>query len=151
MIRLGLPGQRLQWLLAASLALNLFLVALIAAHLLRRPGHERWARPAMVIERLAASLPRADGDKLRAALAARNTEVGVLVDAFRAAQDEVRAALRSQPFDEAALARAMADAETAHAALEKAIHGLMANAAGQMSPEGRAGLANWPRPKASKP
>jgi uncharacterized membrane protein len=134
-----------RWGLVASVALNLFLVALVATHLLSHPRGGRRMAPVMRIDSLAATLPAPDGDKLRAALQARSGEIGAALDRFRAAQDEVRARLRSEPFDLAALKRAMAEAQGRHQVMEAAIQDLIAGAAAEMSAAGRDKLAVWPR------
>ena len=137
-------NTRWRWALGASIALNVFLVALIAAHLVSHRHGEKRFGPTMRIDSLAATLPAADGDKLRAALQARK-DIAAAIDDFRAAQDKVRAMLRSQPFDEAQLRQAMAEAQARHRVVESAIHDLIAGVAGQLSPEGRAKIAEWPR------
>ena len=134
-----------RWGLGASIALNLFLVALVAGHLLGHPRGGRRMAPVMRIDSLAATLPAPDGDKLRAALQARSGDISAAVDRFRAAQDKVRAVLRSEPFDPAALKQAMAESQDRHLAMEAAIQDLIAGAAGEMSAAGRAKLAEWPR------
>ena len=137
--------NRWRWVLGASLALNaFFLVALIVPHLVGHGHGGKRVRPAMRIDSLAATLPQADGDKLRAALQARK-DIAAAIDDFHAAQDKVRAVLRAQPFDEAALRQAMAEVQTRHRTVESAIHDLIAGVAGQLSPEGRAKMAEWPR------
>jgi uncharacterized membrane protein len=136
-------NARWRWVLGASIALNVFLVALIAAHLVGHRHGEKRPRPTMRIDMLAATLPPADGDKLRAALQARK-DIAAAIDDFHAAQDRVRAVLRAQPFDEAALRQAMAEAQARHRTVETAIHDLIAGVAGQMSQEGRDKLAEWP-------
>ena len=137
-------STRWRWVLGASIALNVFFVALIVSHMVSHRHGEKHVRPAMRIDMLAETLPPADGDKLRAALQARK-DIAAAIDDFHAAQDKVRAVLRAQPFDEAALRQAMAEAQTRHRAVESAIHDLIAGVAGQLSPEGRAKLAEWPR------
>src|SRR2546430_2065116 len=83
------------------------------------------------IDGLAATLPPADGDKLRAALQARK-DIGAGIDDLRAAQDKVRAILRAEPFDEAALRQAMTEVQARHRVVEMAIHDLIAGVAGQL-------------------
>jgi len=137
-------NTRWRWALGASIALNVFLVALIVAHLVGHRHGEKRVRPTMRIDSLAATLPPADGDKLRAALQARK-DIGAAIDDLRAAQDKVRAILRAEPFDEAALRQAMTEVQARHRVVESAIHDLIAGVAGQLSPEGRAKIAEWPR------
>jgi uncharacterized membrane protein len=137
-------SARWRWGLAASIALNLFLVALIATHLLSPQHAGRRMAPTTRIDSLAATLPTPDGDKLRAALQARS-DIGAALDELRAAQDKVRGILRTEPFDQAALKQAMAAARARHQVVEAAIQDLIAGVAGQMSAEGRAKIAEWPR------
>jgi uncharacterized membrane protein len=136
-------NARWRWALGASIALNVFLVALIVTHLVGHHG-EKHFKPTMRIDMLAATLPPADGDKLRAALQARK-DIAAGIDDLRAAQDKERGVLRAQPFDEAALRQAMAEVQARRRVVEMAIHDLIAGVAGQLSPEGRAKLAEWPR------
>ena len=136
-------SKRWRWAFGASIALNVFFIALIVTHLVGHRHGEKRVRPAMRIDGLAATLPPADGDKLRAALQARK-DIGAAIDDLRAAQDKVRAILRAQPFDEAALRQAMTEVQARHRVAETAIHDLIAGVAGQLSPEGRAKLAEWP-------
>jgi len=138
-------NNRWRWVLGASIALNIFfLVALTVPHLVGHRHGEKHFKPTMRIDSLAATLPPADGDKLRAALQARK-DIGAAIDDLRAAQDKVRAILRAEPFDEAALRQAMTEVQARHRVVEMAIHDLIAGVAGQLSPEGRAKLAEWPR------
>jgi uncharacterized membrane protein len=138
-------GERWRWALALSIGLNLFLAALLVAHLLRGAPEEAPATPAERIERLAASLPAADGDKLRAAMQAASGRITAELDDYHAAQDKVRAALRTDPFDPAALRQAMEEARARHATMSLAVQEVVAAAAAAMSPAGRAGLAEWPK------
>ena len=143
--RWRIAGERRRWALAFSVGLNIFLAALLVAHLLRGSDGATPPTPAERIERLAASLPPADGDRLRAAMQAASGGIAAALDEFRAAQDRVRAALRADPFDPAALRQAMQEAQVRHAAMGAAIQEVVATAAARMSPAGRAGLADWPR------
>ncbi|MFO1059809.1 MAG: periplasmic heavy metal sensor [Dongiaceae bacterium] len=143
--RWRIAGERRRWALAFSVGLNVFLAALLVAHLLRGPAEATPPTPAERIERLAASLPQADGDRLRAAMQAASGGIAAALDEFRAAQDRMRDALRAEPFDPAALRRAMQEVQGRHAALGTAIQEVVATAAAGMTPAGRAGLAAWPR------
>jgi uncharacterized membrane protein len=145
--RLG-PGR---WGLLLSVALNVFLAAVIVAHLAaHRPrGPERGPGGGMGprIDRMAASLPAPDGEKLRAAFAARAESVRSATSAFRQSQAAVRQALRAEPFEPAALAAAMAESRMKRLALEQELQTVVATAVAEMSAEGRAKLAEWPRPR----
>jgi uncharacterized membrane protein len=139
-----------RWLLLVSLALNLFFVGVAGALIVRNytstpvlvpvPNHSVASR----IDRLAATLPPADGEKLRAEFRARTATVEPAREAYRRAQDATRAVLRGEPFDVAALRAAMAQTRAARQVLDEALHGVVAAAAEQMSPAGRARLADWP-------
>jgi uncharacterized membrane protein len=142
--RWRIAGERRRWALAFSVGLNLFLAALLIAHLLRGPAAEAPPTPAERIDRLAASLPQPDGDRLRAAMHAASGRITAELDDFRAAQDRVRAALRADPFDAAALRQAMQEARDRHATMGASVQEVIAAAAAEMSPAGRAGLAAWP-------
>jgi uncharacterized membrane protein len=63
---------------------------------------------------------------------------------YRAAQDTIRATLRQEPFDVAALQAAMAQTRAARQNFDQAIQGVFATSAAQMSPAGRQALADWP-------
>ncbi len=51
--------------------------------------------------------------------------------------------LRREPFDNAALRAAMAESRAARQEFDTALQAVMAQAAGEMSPAGRAALADW--------
>ncbi len=63
----------------------------------------------------------------------------------------MRAALRAEPFDAAAVRSAMADTRAARQALDLALHDVIATAAAEMSPAGRNSLANWSPPHGGAP
>jgi Spy/CpxP family protein refolding chaperone len=137
-----------RWGLWASLALNVFLAAIIVAHLVahRGPGHGAAGFGAR-IDRMAASLPATDGDRLRAAFTARADRVDEAVKSFRQAMAAVRRALRAEPFDPTAHRYAMAETRAKRAAIEEELQAVVAAAATEMTAEGRARLAEWPRPR----
>jgi len=143
------PDRSSRWLLVGSLALNLFFVGTIAAlsvrHFVATPQSAATERPrtaAARIERLAAPLPAADADRLRAALQARATEAEGAREALNRAYERVQAALRAQPFDPAQLRAAMADARVARPPYEQIMQDIVVTAAAGMSPDGRIKLAD---------
>jgi len=154
---MAMPDRSSRWLLIGSLALNLFFVGTVGAlalrHVMASPHQAETERPrtaAARLERLAAPLPAADGETLRAAFRARAVEAESARDALNRAYERVQAALRAQPFDAAQLRAAMADARAARPPYEMVMQDvLMAGAAG-MSAEGRARLAEWP-PRSPNP
>lgn len=142
-----------RWLLIGSLALNLFFIGTIGALAVRQAfapaqpaATERPRTAAARIERLAAPLPAADAEKLRAAFRAREAAAEGGREAINRAFEQIQAALRAQPFDAAQLGAAMAQARAARPAYEQAMQEILAAAAADMSDEGRAKLASWPAP-----
>jgi uncharacterized membrane protein len=137
-------------LLIASLALNLFVIGTAGALLTRlyftSPPPVATERPrtaAARIDRLAATLPGEDAAKLRAVFQAREPAVEATRDTLNRAYDRNRAILRAEPFDQAALRAAMAESREARARFDQALHDVIATAAAEMSPAGRAKLADW--------
>src|SRR5262249_9280627 len=140
-----------RWLLLGSLALNLFLVS--AAGALAARHYWSPAAPATTaidrsigarMERIAATLPGADADVLRATYRADATTV----DAARArsgkAPDDVRARLRGERFRPDAMRAAMGKTRAARQGFDEAVQDVIAIAAGKMSAAGRNKLADWP-------
>jgi uncharacterized membrane protein len=146
-----------RWLLLGSLAVNLFFVGVGGALIVRGyMGAPAATAPfdrsaAARIERLAVTLPPADGEELRAEFRAQAAVVEPARDAFRQAQDAARAVLRTEPFEPAALRAAMARARGARQTLDEALQEVIAKAASRMSAEGRKKLADWPPGSRSEP
>jgi uncharacterized membrane protein len=143
-----------RWLLLGSLALNLFFIGIAVAMYVRAPAPPTWDRNVFVrVERIAASLPATDADLLRSQIKARHDAIEDGQGKFRASQDTIRAMLRKEPFDLAAVQDAMAKARAARQNFDQTIQGVFANSAAQMSPAGRQALADWPpgRKTAGKP
>jgi len=97
------------------------------------------------------TLSASDAEKLRAEFRTREQTLEATHSAYRRAQEAVRAALRAEPFDVAAVRSAMADTRAARQALDLALHDVIATAAAQMSPAGRNSLANWSPPHGGAP
>jgi uncharacterized membrane protein len=138
-------GRRSRWILFVSLALNLFFVGACAALAWRHYAWERhgpW-NPATRIERLAASLPAGDGEKLRSEFRAHQRNIETAITIYRQAQRHMRDALRAEPFNAEALRAAMAEARTARGKLDEALQDVIATAGAAMTPEGRRSLADW--------
>jgi uncharacterized membrane protein len=140
-----------RWLLIGSLALNLFFIGTIGALAVRHavaPSQpvttDRPRTAAARIERLAAPLPQADGEKLRAAFRAREAAAEGGREALNRAFEHIRAALRAEPFDAAQLRIAFGEARTARPLYEQAMQDIITMAAGEMSREGRNKLSDWP-------
>jgi uncharacterized membrane protein len=151
MMTMDVQDRSARLLLVASLALNLFFVGTIGALATRHylaPAQpaavERPRTAAARIERLAAPLPAADAEKLRAAYRARADAAEKGRGALNAAFDRIQAALRADPFDPAQLKAGFAEARATRPAYELAMQEIVAAAAAEMSREGRNRLAEWP-------
>jgi uncharacterized membrane protein len=139
-----------RWLLFASLALNLFFIGIGGALLVRGTGIGTPTEVAPIdrsvggrVARIAATLPREDGDKLRAAYQAYRLELDDTNTAYRRAQDRVRQTLRAQPFDVSALRTAMTAMQTARQDYDRRLQDFFARLAADISPTGRQKLADW--------
>lgn len=144
-------GARLRWLLAGSLALNLFFVGAAGAVALRysspvplatvtRLDHSVTAR----LDRIAASLPAADAELLRGQLRREAVKVSAAQADLRLSRENVRKSLRAQPFDPDALRTAMSENRAAHETFDQVVRDTIASAAAKMSLVGRTKLADWP-------
>lgn len=132
-------------LLLGSLALNLFFVGIAVALAVRGPAPSTWDRDVFVrAERLAATLPPADADVLRAEMQANRDTIGNLQSKYYASREAIRDTLSREPFDPATIRQNMADTRAARQAYDQAIQGAFADAATKMTPAGRAALADWP-------
>lgn len=136
-----------RWLLIGSLALNLFFIGLIGSMAFRSfgttPEVPTNRRDAARIESIAASLPPADAEKLRAQFAAQRPAVEAARENIGRKQDVIRATLRAEPFDIEALRRAMAETRAARETFYQALGGVISGAAAEMSQAGRNKLADW--------
>jgi uncharacterized membrane protein len=136
----------LRWLLVVSLALNLFLVGVVAAYQLRTLVPPVQATTQLRIEQIAETLPSADAARLEAIFRNRAGELSEYTAAIRQAQDRQRDGFRAQPFDPKPVDAAMTATRFNHDAAKRVIHEIILQAAEQMSPEGRAKLADWASP-----
>jgi uncharacterized membrane protein len=140
---------RSRWALPLSLAINVFLVAVIAVHLWHRPPGPPGPPgpdPHHMVDEIARFLPGADATILRDAFASE----AVLQQDPRATMEHnmerVREALRADPFDPAALAAVLREGHEARDADDQAIARALLKAATAMSPEGRRLLAEYGGP-----
>ncbi|HVV81220.1 MAG TPA: periplasmic heavy metal sensor [Pseudolabrys sp.] len=131
-------------LLFGSVALNLFFVGITVALLVRSPAPTPPRNVATRIEQLAQTLPPDDGAKLRGAYLREHTDVNAARAAYEKARDGIRAELRREPFDAAAMADAMSKTRAARQQFDLALQGMIAAAAAEMSPAGRQAMADWP-------
>jgi uncharacterized membrane protein len=144
----GTPRRRARWLLLGSLALNLFFIGIAVAMLVRGPPpppHWRHHNVFERVDRLADTLPPADGKIVRDAMNTNHAAIAKAQEEFHNARNAIRAALRQQPFNEDAMRAAMAKMRAARQTFDEVIQGVFADTAAKMSPAGRQALADWPR------
>jgi uncharacterized membrane protein len=153
-LSIALQDRSSRWLLIGSLALNLFFIGTVGALALRHyvmpaqpAATERPRTAAARIERMAAPLPPADAEKLRATFRARAAEAEDARTALNRAFERIQAALRKEPYDPAQLRTALAEVRAMRPAYELVMQEIYLAAAGVMSAEGRARLADWPPPR----
>lgn len=140
-----IPAQP-RWLLVVSLALNLFFIGIVGAmgaRYLLETTQTAQRGDLSKIEQIAARLPTADGELLRAEYARQRDAVEAARDLIHQKQDEIRAALRAEPFDPAAMRAAQADSRAARESFYQVLHGVVLTAASRMSTVGRNKLADW--------
>lgn len=149
-------GAHVRWLLTGSLALNLFFVGAAGAVAYRYSSPVPLATVARIdhslagrLDRIATSLPPADAVFLRTQLRHEAVKVATAQADLRLSQEDVRKALRAQPFDAEAMRAAMAENRAARENFEQILHDTIASAAAQMSLVGRTKLADWPAERAS--
>ena len=140
--RASANGSR--WLLLGSLALKLFFVGVAIAMAVRAPAPTRWDPNVFVrVERLSSTLPQADADLVRQAMQANHDAIDKAQNDYHAARDDIRAALRHDPFNVEDMRAAMARTRAARQAFDTVIQGVFADIAAKMSPAGRHALADW--------
>jgi len=151
---IAIQDRSSRWLLIGSLALNLFFIGTVGSLAVRHyvmsaqpAATERPRTAAARIERLAAPLPPADAEKLRATFRPRASEAEEARVALNRAFERIQAALRKEPFDLAQLRAALVEVRAMRPAYELVMQEIYLAAAGAMSPEGRAKLADWPAPR----
>jgi len=133
-----------RWLLLGSLALNLFFVGVAVALAIRAPAPLTWDRNVFVrVERLAATLPPADGEIVRSQMQARHDSIADAQTKYQSAREEIRETLRQDPFSADDMRAAMAKTRAARQNFDQVIQGVFADVAAQMSPAGRHALADW--------
>ena len=145
-------GGRLRWLFVTSLALNVFFVGAAGAVAFRYSGAgtvplSNVARinrdVANRLNEIAASLPAADAEVMRAELRANAEKVASAQADLRLSREDLRDNLRAEPFDANALRAAMAANRTARENFELVLNGVLVTAAAKMSVVGRNKLADW--------
>jgi uncharacterized membrane protein len=137
-----------RWLLLGSLALNLFFIGIVLAMAVRptpAPTPSTWDPDVFVrMERIAQTLPAEDAAILRAQVEADRTTVANAQSTWQGDRDQIREALRQEPFDAAALRSTMARTRADRQTYDTVLQNLFAEASAKMSHQGRLALANWP-------
>jgi uncharacterized membrane protein len=153
-----LQDRSTRWWLIGSLALNLLFIGTIGTLAVRhmvapqqQAATERPRTAAARIERLAAPLPAADAEKLRAAFRARETAAEGGREGLNRAFERIQAAMRAEPFDAAQLRAAFGEARGVRPAYEQTMQEIIASAAAEMSREGRTKLSEWPSSRPNTP
>lgn len=137
-------GGRLRVFLAVSVALNLFLAGvMIAWHLRSPPPPPQGPWFDRMVQRMSTNLPAPDREILLSSYQARRSELARLDKEVQASREKVSAAMRSEPYDPAALEQAMAASREVREPVVATVEQAVAEAAARMSPEGRAKLADW--------
>ncbi len=130
-------------LFALSLALNVFLVALIGAHLLR-PALVAPAAPSRAegpIGRIVDALPQAEAIRMRAVLDRARPERQAARDRVSAAQHDVASAIAHSPYDEDEIRHALAAWQASWHDFTTDFNAVLIEALRGLSDDGRARFA----------
>jgi uncharacterized membrane protein len=130
--------------LALSLAVNLFVVGVMAGRL-TFPIHEEEPQQAVGwggMRGRFVALPQADRAPFRAVMQQHAAELRGTLVALRSAQAGALQALRAAPYDKARMLAAFAAVREATAARQTALHAALADAIGTLRPEARAALTS---------
>ncbi|HET9716952.1 MAG TPA: periplasmic heavy metal sensor [Pseudolabrys sp.] len=134
-----------RWLLLGSLALNLFFVGVAFAMAIRAPAPSYWDPNVFVrVDRLAATLPQADAEILRAKINTNHADIDRAQTNYHSARQRIHDVLRQEPFDVEAMRTSMAQTRAARLKFDETIQNVFADIASEISPAGRQALANWP-------
>jgi uncharacterized membrane protein len=141
---------RLRAILAVSIALNLFLVALVGAQRWRAVQQQRMAVPVIgalerrglqdpqgTLQQLAGRLPRDDAALLLGASRERLAELLSARASFISAVEQAREEIARDPVDSFALQAAIAEARRQRQRLGPVLEDILLDAVPRMTPEGR--------------
>ena len=134
------------WLLVVSLALNLFLVGLMAGHRLSPPPIPE-AVPGTVfadLRRMADVLPAETRGEVRQLFEAHRPEIIRGLMAMRAARDDIRDILLTDPYDPEALQTAFDALRDRTAEVQSVVHAALVEVAGRLGPEERLAIVREP-------
>ena len=141
-----------RWALPFSLALNVFLGAVIITH--PPPPHRSGPpNPREIAQRIADTLPPGDGAILMEVFTGHAEEFDRSHEALHDAPARIRSALAAQTFSADTLRDAFDVSRAARQMVDEALAATLIESASRMSPEGRAQLAKWepPRPPGAPP
>lgn len=127
--------------LLISLALNVLLLSAIGGHFLREAADDEPKRRTSFVERMAERLSADDAARLRAVYEQHGDALAALRNTVELRQEDYRRALRSEPYDPAAVERALDRLVAERSEMYRAFGRIIAEAATGMSLEGRAVLA----------
>ena len=143
MMRARTRGTQRRFGMWLSLALNLFLVALIGAHLLR--AADRPDPPPRTldgaIERIASALPPSDAKQFRTVMLQEKPHYQPAHDRMEQARQDFNQAISRDPYDEQAAQNAMHSWQADWTNFMQKFGDSFLRATGTLSPEGRAKLA----------
>jgi uncharacterized membrane protein len=150
------PAKSRSWMtiaLIVSLGLNLFLGSLIVGRWFSGPHHrpppyartERapGAEANRILQRMASALPHEHRAGFESVLDRHRDRLSRAAVEAREARDQVRQALRKEPFDRAELERAFETLRARNNALQQEIQTAIAEGAAGLPPEARERLADW--------
>ena len=123
--------------LTLSVALNVFLVFLVASHVWRHRQYERQDKLERFFARVDSELSKEDARKFEAAFGPHLQELTGEELELKRARQRVFDALSAEPFDSEAFRRAVEDARGRRAAFENQFLKSFIEAAQRISPDGR--------------
>jgi uncharacterized membrane protein len=129
-----------KWL-TLSVALNVFLVFLVASHVWRHRQYERQDKLERFFARVNSELPKEDARKFEAAFSPHLQELTGAELELKRARQRVFETLSVEPFDPEAFRRAIDEARDRRAAFENQLLKSFIEAAQRISPEGRRRLS----------
>ncbi len=148
MATLETPSRGLRrFVLPASLLLNLFLIALIGGHLLRRDVHQASvaAEPVPLARALSAvesTLSPTDAAAFRSAMRSESPNIAESVRQIAEARRAVGRQILAEPYDPKATRDAMAAWQASWNHFFEQVSGPLVDALGKISPEGRKKLVD---------
>jgi uncharacterized membrane protein len=92
---------------------------------------------------MAAALPQADGELLRAAMRDHHDKIDAAQTKYRDSRNAIRETLRQEPFKVDAMNAAMAQTRAARQTYDQELAVAISEAVVKMSPEGRQTLSDW--------